>query len=60
EKFWDLMMHMARTFREFGMWGTILRTCCGPEDPIWNMCPDKIREFNNLFLNGIEPNNIPS
>ncbi|MBQ4258881.1 MAG: hypothetical protein IJB84_01275 [Lachnospiraceae bacterium] len=52
EKYWKLMMYMAAKFREIGLWGTIVRTCCGPEDPVWNMCPDKIREFNHLFLYG--------
>ena len=37
-------------YKETGLWGTLLKTCCGPEDPSWELCKDRIRELNELFL----------
>ena len=50
EPYWALVEHMIRRYRECGLWGTVIRTCCGPEDPVWRMCPDKLRRLNRLFL----------
>lgn len=50
ETYWDLVEEMVRKYKEIGIWGTVLRTCCGPEDPSWVMCADKIKRINEMFL----------
>ena len=51
EKYWDLIKYTLSRYKEAGLWGTVIRTCMGPEDPSWDMCKDKITELNNFFLN---------
>ena len=48
--FWDMVRITILKYRETGLWGTLLKTCCGPEDPSWTLCKDRIRELNELFL----------
>ena len=50
EEYWTLIREMMQTHREVGLWGTVIRTCCGPEDPVWNLCPEKLLEMNKIFL----------
>lgn len=50
EDYWTIIREMMEGYREMGLWGTIVRTCCGPEDPVWNMCPEKLLEMNKIFL----------
>ena len=50
EVFWRLMADVMRDYREIGLWGTVIRTCCGPEDPVWTLCPEKLLELNRIFL----------
>lgn len=52
EAVWHLMALTLRRYREEGITGTVIRTCCGPEDPSWNLCADRIRELNQAFLEG--------
>ena len=49
EIYWRLMEETILKYKEFGLWGTVIRTCCGPEDPCWNMCADKLLYLNDLF-----------
>ena len=49
EIYWRLMEETILKYKEFGLWGTVIRTCCGPEDPCWNLCADKLRYLNDLF-----------
>ena len=37
-------------YRDAGLWGTIVRTCSGPEDPSRNLCPEKLLRMNKIFL----------
>ncbi len=52
--YWDFVKHGLKKFKEAGMWGTVIKTCCGPEDPCWHSCKDKLLELNNYFLNDEE------
>jgi len=37
-------------YKKAGVWGAVIRTCCGPEDPCWTLCKDKLTELNRFFL----------
>lgn len=50
DTYWSLVKYGIQKFKEAGMWGTVIRTCMGPEDPAWDMCKDKILEINRYFL----------
>ncbi|MBO5286115.1 MAG: hypothetical protein J6B16_04375 [Clostridia bacterium] len=50
EEYWELVKEMVILYREAGLWGTVIRTCSGPEDPSWNLCPQKLLEMNKIFL----------
>jgi hypothetical protein len=50
EEYWMLVKEMMQGYRELGLWGTVVRTCSGPEDPVWNLCPEKLLEMNRIFL----------
>lgn len=50
DAFWDMIRITILKYREIGLWGTLLKTCCGPEDPCWTLCKDRLREMNELFL----------
>ena len=50
ETFWGIMREMIDCYRSLGLWGTVVRTCCGPEDPVWRTHPDKLLEINERFL----------
>lgn len=50
EKYWELVEKAMDKYKEFGLWGTVIRTCSGPEDPSWDMCADKLKYLNEKFL----------
>lgn len=50
EKFWEIVALAMRRYKEIGLWGSVIKTCCGPEDPCWNLCKDKLRALNEEFL----------
>ena len=50
EEYWTLVAEMMRAYRDAGLWGTIVRTCSGPEDPSWNLCPEMLLRMNKIFL----------
>lgn len=50
QEYWELVKEMALVYREAGLWGTVVRTCSGPEDPAWNLCPERLLEINKIFL----------
>lgn len=52
EQYWLLLEHMMKAYREAGLWGTVVRTCCGPEDPCWDARPETLKRLNRLFLEG--------
>ena len=49
-EYWELLKEMALRYRKMGLWGSVVRTCCGPEDPSWYTHPEKYIEINNIFL----------
>lgn len=51
-EYWELLKKMTLKYREMGLWGSVVRTCCGPEDPTWYTHSEKYVELNNLFLHG--------
>lgn len=50
DAYWDMLKIAVMKYKEIGLWGTLLKTCCGPEDPSWELCKDRILELNTLFL----------
>ena len=52
ELYWRLLAEMMTVCRKAGLYGTVIRTCCGPEDPCWHARPDTLRQLNHLFLHG--------
>lgn len=50
EKYWELVERAMDKYKEFGLWGTVIRTCSGPEDPSWDMCAEKLKYLNERFL----------
>lgn len=50
EAYWQMVEEVNRRFKAFGLWGTVVRTCCGPEDPAWYTVPDKLLRVNRAFL----------
>lgn len=50
EDYWQIMREVMAVYRDLGLWGTVVRTCCGPEDPVWRLCPEKLLEMNRIFL----------
>ena len=48
--YWRLIERTLIAYRERGIRGTVIRTCMGPEDPAWTLCPDRILHYCNLFL----------
>ena len=50
EDYWEIIKIMMQKYKDMGLWGTIIKTCCGPEDPSWHLCKDKIKELNESFL----------
>ena len=50
EEYWDMVKYAMMRYKEIGLWGTLIKTCLGPEDPSWELCKDKIKELNEMFL----------
>ena len=53
ETFWSIVSEMMKLYRSLGLWGTVVRTCCGPEDPVWYSHPEKLVEMNRIFTEDI-------
>ena len=50
DSYWSLVRQTLQTYKNLGVFGSVIRTCMGPEDPCWDLCKDRIRELNLLFL----------
>ncbi len=50
DRFWAMVEKAMRRYKEIGLWGTVVKTCCGPEDPCWHLCKDRLRALNEAFL----------
>ena len=50
EKYWKLVEYAMDRYKQFGLWGTVIRTCSGPDDPSWDLCADKLKYLNEKFL----------
>jgi hypothetical protein len=50
DAYWDVVEHAARACRRHGLWGAVVRTNSGPEDPVWHEYPERLRRVNALFL----------
>lgn len=50
ELFWNMVRYARKRYKEIGLWGSVIKTCCGPEDPCWTLCADKLKELNEEFL----------
>lgn len=51
ELFWKIVRYARQRYKEIGLWGAVIKTCCGPEDPCWTLSADKLKELNDAFLN---------
>ena len=47
--FIKLLERQQLKHKELGLWGTVVRTCCGPEDNIWTEHPDLLLHLNKMF-----------
>ena len=52
ERYWELVEEVVQKYRDAGLWGTVVRTCCGPEDPSWDLVPEKLLRVNKAFQEG--------
>lgn len=50
EEYWELVKIAMTKYKELGLWGALIKTCCGPEDPSWTFCKDRLCELNEAFL----------
>lgn len=50
ERLWQLVGLAMDQYKALNFWGTVVKTCSGPEDPSWYLCKDRIRELNIRFL----------
>lgn len=50
EHYWRLVEEATLAYKKAGLWGMIPRTCCGPEDSLWQSNPERFRRINELFL----------
>lgn len=50
DTFWKMIDEMIDAYKKAGVWGTILKTCLGIEDPSWYECPERIKRANERFL----------
>jgi len=50
DAYWEVVEHAARAYRAHGLWGSMVRTNSGPEDPVWHEYPDRLRRVNEAFL----------
>ena len=50
EEYWRFVKEGLELYKKAGVWGSVIRTCCGPEDPCWDLCADKLLELNRFFL----------
>ena len=49
DTYWELLAEQARLLRDSGLWGAVVRTTSGPEDPSWTLREDDYRRLNALF-----------
>lgn len=52
--FWDLVEYALRRYRDAGVWGSVIKTNCSPEDPGWNLCEERIRRCNGITMGTID------
>jgi hypothetical protein len=50
EAYWRFVKEGLALYKQAGVWGTVIRTCCGPEDPCWYACAKQLLELNTFFL----------
>lgn len=50
EAYRELVKYGLDLYKKAGVWETVIRTCCGPEDPCRTLCKDKLLELNRFFL----------
>ncbi len=48
--FWRMVETAMGKYKEAGLWGSVVKTCCGPEDPCWQLCKEQLRRVNEAFL----------
>ena len=47
--YWDFLEYSIDCYKKVGLDGCVIRTCCGPEDPCWDVCKDKLLYLNRKF-----------
>lgn len=46
---WEMLFKQSGILRRAGLWGTVVRTPSGPEDPSWNLRADDYVRINDEF-----------
>ncbi len=54
DAFWETLEYMARRYRDEGIWGSVVKTCCGPDFSNWENCKERILRVNKIFIGDIE------
>lgn len=49
EPYWKLIHEQMKLLREYDFYGTVVKTNCGPEDPSWDIIPERYVEANRIF-----------
>lgn len=52
ERYWQLVEYAARQSRKHNIWGSVIRTCSGCEDPSWNLCKENYQKVNAILTEG--------
>lgn len=47
---WEMFRRQAVILRQSGLWGAVVRTTSGPEDPSWTLRADDYRQINGMFV----------
>ena len=50
-RYWEFLDYAVDCYHKVGLDGCVIRTCCGPEDPCWYKCKDRILHLNRKFQN---------
>ncbi|MBQ7206212.1 MAG: hypothetical protein IJS01_00285 [Lentisphaeria bacterium] len=48
-RYWEFLEYAVDCCRKVGLDGCVIRTCCGPEDPCWDVCKEKLLHLNRRF-----------
>lgn len=47
--YWEMIFEQAEKLKKAGLWGAVVRTTSGPEDPSWNLNVEDYQKANAIF-----------